>query len=136
LLKLRAALLEDSLLFHDLGILEHGDTAALSELAFHRDRFARVLGELVVDRFVIADNEVSFPLREDAYRTVAFDALRGASSVFFSSRVVIDVAHHIDHFAGDFFVSGGVKVLLARFVGGKQRRAGQRRDEASRDCYF
>ena len=44
-----------SLVLHDLGVLEHRDPAIAGHLAFDRDRFAGVVGQFVIHRFVIAD---------------------------------------------------------------------------------
>jgi len=92
------------LFFNDLGILEHGDAAALGHFALQRDRFAAVLGQLIIYRLMFADHEIRFAVADDPRRTATLDAFRAAGlTMLFADSVMIDVAHHIHHFAGHFF---------------------------------
>jgi len=92
------------LFLYDLGVLEHGNTAALGDLAFQRNRLAAVLSQLIVHRLVFADDQIRFAVADDADRAAALNALRSARlTMFLADSVVIDVAHHIDDFAGHFF---------------------------------
>src|SRR4029077_404384 len=93
-----------SLFLYDLGVLDHGDAAALGHFALQCDRFAAVLSQLIVHRFVFADDQIRFSVADDPGRTAALDAFRTAGlTMLFADSVMIDVAHHIDHFAGHFF---------------------------------
>src|SRR4029077_5094441 len=58
--------LTEGLFLHDLGVLDHGDTATLGELAFHGDVFTAVLSELLVDWLVFANHQIGFAF---AYNT-------------------------------------------------------------------
>ena len=93
-----------ALFLNYLGVLEHGDAATLGQLAFHGDVFAAVFSELIVDRLVFADDQIRFALADDADRSTTLDALCPAGlAMFFADGIMIDVAHHIDHFAGHLF---------------------------------
>jgi hypothetical protein len=101
------------LLLDDLGVLDHGDAATLSELAFQGDAFTAVLSELLVDWLVFANDQIRFAFAYNTDRPTALDALRPAGlAMFFANRIMIDVAHHIDYFAGHFFGSGRVAAML------------------------
>jgi len=92
------------LFLNDLDILDHGNAATLCQLAFERDGLAAVLGELIVDWLMFANYEICFSLADDTDWSTILDALRPAGlAMFFADRVMIDVAHHIHHFAGHFF---------------------------------
>jgi hypothetical protein len=89
---------------NDFGILDHGNSTTLCELSLDRDRFAAGLGELLVDWLMFANYEICFSLADDTDWSTTLDALRPAGlAMFFADRVMIDVAHHIHHFAGHFF---------------------------------
>src|ERR1700674_4450699 len=107
------------LFLNDLGVLEEWDPAVVRELAFQRHGLARVFGELIVHRFVIADDQISFSVAQDSYRSAAFDAFSGAARMFFAGRIVIGVAHQVDDFAGERFLGGGIEFFFARFLGGE-----------------
>ena len=129
------------LFLYDLGVLDHGDAAALGHFAFQCDRFATVLSELIVHRLVFADDQVGLTVAHNADRTTALDALRATRlPMFFADGVVIDVAHHIDHFAGHLFRSSRVTTVLV-FLRNRQRRDRQCGDERRsnrnlHDCRF
>jgi len=53
--------LAEGLFLYDLGVLDHGDTATLGELAFHGDIFTAVLSELLVDWLVFANHQIGLP---------------------------------------------------------------------------
>jgi len=92
------------LFLNNLDVLEHGNAATLGELAFHGDVFTAVFSELIVDWLMFADNEIGFALADDTDRSTTLDALCPAGlAMFFADRIMIDIAHHIDHFAGHFF---------------------------------
>ena len=92
------------LFLNDLDILDHGNAATLCQLALDRDRFAAGLGELLVDWLMFANYEICFSVADDTDWSTTLDALRPAGlAMFFADRVMIDVAHHIHHFAGHFF---------------------------------
>jgi hypothetical protein len=123
-----------ALFLYDLGVLEHGDAAALRHLAFQCDRLAAVISQLIVHRLVLADHQIRFAVLDDADGAAALDALRPASlTMFLADGVVIDVAHHIDHFAGHFFRSGCITAMLM-FLRYRQRRNRQRGDERRSNC--
>src|SRR5438309_4121594 len=83
------------LFLYDLGVLDHGDAAALGHFAFQGDRFAAVLGELIVHRLVFADDQIRFAVADDPGRTAALDALGPARlPVLLADSIVVDVAHH------------------------------------------
>ena len=89
-----------------LGVLDHRDAAALGQLAFYCDVFATQIGKLIVNWLVFADDQIRFTVADDAGRTTASDAFGPAGlPVFFTDGVMIDVAHHVDHFACDLFRS-------------------------------
>jgi len=48
--------LAEDLFLDDLGVLDHGDAAALGELTFHGNVFTAVLSELFVDWLVFANH--------------------------------------------------------------------------------
>jgi len=126
-------LLTRRLFLYDLGVLDHGDAAALGQFAFERNRLAAVLSELVVHWLVFTHDEVGFAIADDPDRTAALDAFRSAGlAVFFANRIVIDVAHHVDHFAGHFFRSCCVGVVLS--LRHRQRRDRQNSDERRNNC--
>jgi hypothetical protein len=52
---------------------------------------------------VLAHEQVGFAVGYNANRPPALDALGRATSMLITHRVVIDVAHHIDNFARNFF---------------------------------
>src|SRR5438552_9477178 len=62
------------LFLNDLGILDHRDAIALGNFAFEGDGFAGVFGELIIHRFVIADDEIGFAFARDAGRSATSDA--------------------------------------------------------------
>ena len=89
---------------NDLGVLDHGHTAAIRHLAFYSDGFTAVVGELIVDRLVFPNDQIGFSFAYNADRAAASDALCPSGlAVLLAHRVMIDVAHHIDHLTGDFF---------------------------------
>ena len=113
------------LFLNDLGVLDHGDAAALCQFAFQGDLFATVIGELIVHRLVFADDQIRFAVADDPDRTAALDAFGPAGlTMLLADSVMIDVAHHIDDFAGDFLRSGRVGAVLV-FLRDRQRRARQ-----------
>ena len=117
------------LFLYDLGVLDHGDAAALGHFAFQCDRFAAVLSELIVHRLVFADDQIRFAVADDPGRTATPNALGSARlPVFFSDSVVIDVTHHIHDFAGDFFRSGCFTAVFV-FLRNRERRERQCCDE-------
>ena len=62
---------------------------------------------------MFADDEVGFAIADDPNRTAALDAFRSAGlAVFFADRIMIDLAHHFDHFAGHFIGGGCVGAVL------------------------
>ena len=105
------------LFLNDLGVLDHRDAVALGNFAFEGDGFAGVFGELFIHRFVIADDEIGFALARDSDRSATSDAFRRAGGMFVSRRVVIDIAHHVDHFASNGLACGGVEFLFALLLG-------------------
>ena len=105
------------LFLNDLGVLDHGDAAAFRDFALHGDAFAAIFGEFIVDWLVFANDEVGFAIAHDADRATSFDALGPASlAMFLADRVMVDIAHHIDYFAGDRFTSGCVQTFFAVLV--------------------
>ena len=66
-----------------------------------------VVGDVILDRYIsgsaerISQEAPVLILRADRRE----ERLGGAASVFFTLGLMIDVAHHVDHFAGDFFRS-------------------------------
>jgi hypothetical protein len=117
------------LFLHDLGVLDHGDPTALGQFALQCDRFAAVLSELIVHRLVFADDQIRFAVADDPGRTAVLDAFRAAGfTMLFADSVVIDVAHHIDDFAGHFFRGGSITVMFV-FLRDSQRRESQTRHE-------
>ena len=103
----------DQLFLYDLGVLDHGDAAALGHFAFQCDRFAAVLSELIVHRLVFADDQIRFAVADDPGGTAILNALGPARlTMLFADSVMIDVAHHIDDFAGHFFRSGCITTVF------------------------
>lgn len=129
------------LFFNDLGVLDHGDAAALRQLALYGDVFATQIGKLIVHWLVFAYDQIRFALADDADGAAASDAFGPAGlPVFLTHGVMVDIAHHIDHFARDLFRSSCVSVVLV-FLRDRQRRDRQRRDERCchgnfQDCRF
>ena len=116
------------LFLYDLGVLDHGDAAALGHFAFQCDRFAAVLSQLIVDRLVFADDQIRFAVADDSGGTAALDALGSTRlPMLLADSVVIDVAHHIDDFAGHFFRSGCITAVFV-FLCDRQRRERQTRN--------
>src|SRR5206468_2390403 len=107
-----------------------------SHFAFDRNRFARVFRELIVHRFVIADEQIGFAIGYNADWPPALDALGRATGMFITHRVVIDVAHHIDNFARNFFGRRGVEILLALLRSEGERRKRESRNESGCDRRF
>ena len=102
-----------SLLLYDLGVLDHGDAAALGQFAFERNCLAAIFSELIVHWLVFADDQIRFAIADDPDRAAVLDAFCSAGlAVFFAHRIVIDVAHHVDHFAGHLLRSGCVGAVL------------------------
>jgi hypothetical protein len=117
-------------LFYDLGVLDHGDATALGQFALERNCLAAVLSELVVHWLVFADDQISFAIADDPDRAAVLDAFRSAGlAMFFADRIVVDVAHHVDHFAGHFFRSSCVGTVL--FLRDRQWRHCQSGGECS-----
>ena len=105
------------LFLNDLGVLEHRDSTALGHFAFEGNRLATVLRELSVHRLMFADDEISFAIAHDSDRAAAFDAFNAARlTVLFAHGIMIDIAHHIDHFAGYGFLRRGGQILFAMFM--------------------
>ena len=118
-----------SLFLYDLGVLDHGDAAALGHFSFQCDRFAAVLSELIVHRLVFADDQIRFAIADDPGRTAVLDALGPARlPVLLADSVVIDVTHHIHDFAGHFFRSGCITAVFV-FLRNRERRERQCCDE-------
>ncbi len=117
------------LFLHDLGVLDHGDAPTLGQFALNRDIFTTVFSQLIVHWLVFADDQIRFAVAENPDRTAALDALCTAGlAMFLADAVVIDVAHHIDYFAGHFFGRSRVIAVLV-FLRDRQRRARQTRNE-------
>ena len=117
------------LFLYDLGVLDHGNAAALGHFALQCDRFAAVLSQLIVHRLVFADDQIRFAVADDPDRTAALDALGPARlSVLLADSVMIDVTHHVDYFSGHFFRGGCITTVLV-FLRDRQRRARQTRNE-------
>jgi len=124
------------LFLNHLGVLDHRDAATLRELAFQRDVFAAVFGKLIIHWLVFANHEIGLAVADDAHGPTAFDAFCPTGlTMLFADGVVIDVAHHIDNFAGYFFRSAGVGTVLV-FLGDRQRRDRQRCNECGGYCDF
>src|SRR6267143_6226619 len=68
------------LFLDDLGVLQHGNPATLSNFASYRDCFPGELGQCIVHRLVIADDEIGFSVRDNPDRTIPFDTFGGAAS--------------------------------------------------------
>jgi hypothetical protein len=118
------------------GILKHGDAAALGQFAFQSDGLAAVLGKLIIHWLVFANHEIGLTVADDAHGPTAFDAFCPTGlTVLFADGVVIDVAHHVDNFAGYFLRSAGVGTVLV-FLGDRQRRDRQRCNECRGYCDF
>jgi len=110
------------LFLHYFGVLDHGDAAALCQLAFQGDVFATQIGKLIVHWLVFADDQIRFTLTDDADGTTASNAFGPARlPVFLAHGVMIDVAHHINHFARDFFRTSRLFAVLL-FLRDRQRR--------------
>ena len=124
---------QGSLFLYDLGVLEHGDAAALGHFALQRDRFAAELSQLIVYRLVFADHEIRFAVAYDPDRAAAFDALLTATGVLLAYRVVVDIAHHVDDLASHFFRR---RIGLLRLCRQRQRGRGQRGRESQHDSDF
>ena len=106
------------LFFNDLGVLEHGDAAALGHFALQRDRLPAILCELIVHRLVFADDQIRFAVADDPDRTAVLDAFGPARlSVLLADSVVIDVTHHIHDFASHFFRAGCIAAVLVFVCG-------------------
>jgi hypothetical protein len=77
---------DENLLLNDLGVLNHCDTPAFGQLAFHGDGLAAILGELIVDWLVFANDQLRFALADDAGSPAALDALGSAGRSAFVLR--------------------------------------------------
>ena len=103
--------------------------------------FAAQIGKLIVYWLVFADDQIRFAFTDDADWATAADALGSAGlPVFLTHGIMIDVAHHIDHFARHLFRGTGFCAVLV-LLRNRQRRDRQRRDECrshcnSQDCRF
>jgi len=123
-----------ALFLHDLGVLDHGHAAALGHFSLQCDGLPTVLSQLIVDRLMFAYDQVCFAVGDDPDGTAALDALRPAGlAVLLADGVVIDVAHHVDHFARNFFRGGCITAVLV-FLRDRQRRDRERSDEHRSDC--
>jgi hypothetical protein len=124
--------IRSSLFLHDLGVLDHRNSAALSQLAFHGDGLAAVLSELIVHWLVFANDQICFAIADDAGWPAALDALGSAGlAMLLANGIMIDIAHHIDYFASHFFRSGRIAAMLV-FLRNGQGSAGQSCDEGRR----
>jgi hypothetical protein len=124
------------LFLNDFGVLDHCDAAAFGQFPFYGDIFTAVVGQLIVDWLVFANDQIRFALADNADRPASFDAFGPAGlAMFFADGIVIDVAHHIDHFAGQFFRSGRIAAMLV-FLRNCERRNCQRSDECRNDRDF
>ena len=124
----------DQLFLHDLGVLEHGDAAAFGHFALQRDRLSAVLSQLIVHWLVFADDQIRLAVADDPYRTAVLDALGPARlPVLLADSVVIDVAHHVHHFASHFF-RGGCVITMLVFLRDSQWRDRERTDERRSNC--
>jgi hypothetical protein len=84
---------------------------------------------LIVDWLVFTNDQIRFPIAYDADRPATLNALCATGlAMLFADGIVIDVAHHIDHFAGHFFGCSRVAAVLV-FLRNRQRRARQTRNE-------
>jgi len=101
-----------TLFLNDLSVLEHGDAAVARHLAFERNCFSGVLGELSVHRLVIADDEIKFAVTHDPNRTAALDAFGRTTRVLVAHRAVIDITHYVDDLASNCFLSRGGGIFL------------------------
>jgi len=118
-----------SSLLNDLAVLEHRDAASLNEFAFEGDGFAAGISQLVIYRFVFADDEVSFAVFNEPDRSAVLDALSAAGGAMAITRsIVIDVAHHVDDLAGDGFFSAGVGFAVFMFGSERERCRSKTRD--------
>ena len=124
------------LFLNDLGVFEHRDAATLGRFALNSYVLTTVFSELIVDWLVFANNQICFAIAYDADRPATLDALCPARlAMFLADGIVIDVAHHIDHFAGHFFGSSRVVAVLV-FLRDRQRRARQTCNEGRSDRNF
>src|SRR5213592_695449 len=124
------------LFLNDLGVFEHRDAATLGRFALNSYVLTTVFSELIVDWLVFANHQICFPLAYNADRPATLDALCPARlAMFLTDGIVIDVAHHIDNFAGHFFGSSRVVAVLV-FLRDRQRRERQSRRESRDDRNF
>ena len=95
--------------------------------------------QLIVHRLVLAYDKISFAVFNDAYRAAAFDTFGTARlPMLFADRVVIDITHHIHHFAGNSFRGRCGEVLLSMFVFLRERQRGNCEgcDKRRNNCNF
>ena len=110
------------LFLHYFGVLDHGDAAALCQLAFQGDVFATQIGKLTVNRLVFADDQIRFTLTDDTNWATAPDAFGPAGlPVFLTDGVMVNIAHHINHFARDFLRSACFGTMLVFLRDGHRR---------------
>ena len=122
------------LFLYDLGVLDHGDAAAIGDFALQRDRFATVFSQLIVHRLVFADHEIRFAVADDPDRTAVLDAFGPAGlPVLLADCVMIDVAHHIHDFASHFFRRSCVSAVFV-FLRDSQWRDRERAYERRSNC--
>jgi len=96
-----------SALFHDFGVFEEIDPVAGRELGLYGDGFRGELGEFLVHRFVIPDEQVGLAVFAfDPDRKSHADALFRTIGVFCPRGAVVEIAGHVDDFSfdGDLFV--------------------------------
>lgn len=124
----------DRLFLHDLGVFDHGDASTLGHFPLQSDCFAAELSQLIVHWLMFADDQIRFAVADDANRTATLDAFRAARlSMLLANGVVVHVAHHVDHFTGNFFRSGCVTAILV-FLCDSQWRDSECTDERHSHC--
>ena len=109
-------------LLNDLGVLEEVDAVAADGLALEGDGLACVIGELGVQRLMLAYNHIDLAIAAalDANGQAAGDAMLGAGGMLCALGAVVGVANEVEDLAGDG--GGGIGGLI---VGaGKERKSG------------
>src|SRR5207248_671903 len=129
-----AALTVNRILFRDgspIAALEAGEIRKLADAGVWDLETERALqiGKLIINRLVFAHDQIRFAVADDTDGTAASDAFGAAGlPVFLAHGVMVDKAHHIDHFARDLFRGSSVCVVLV-FLCDRQWRNGQRCNE-------
>lgn len=104
-----------------LGVFDHLHAIAFHDLAFKGDGLGSFGRELIVDRFVVANDQIQLVVAQQADGATVLDTFSGAALMLLAFGAMVEVAHEIDDFAGN-----GLSLAGGSIIGGQE---GQRLGE-------